>query len=368
VIGIPLVDLAIQHRAIADVVTAGFDAVMASGAYVKGPQVAEFELSYAAWSGVRHCVGVGNGTDALELALRGVGVEPGNEVILPANTFIATAEAVVRIGATPVLVDVDDQHLLIDPDAVPAAVTDRSAAVVPVHLFGQVAPMERLLHAAAVAGLAVVEDAAQAHGATRHGRPAGTFGAAAGTSFYPGKNLGAYGDAGAVLTDSDETARAVRLMADHGSAVRYQHSVLGWNSRLDTLQAVVLSAKLAHLARWNDERRAAASLYGSMLDEVDGVVVPRVLEGNEHVWHLYVVRVPDRDEVLQRMQANGIGVGIHYPVPLHLQPAFGQLGHCTGDFPVAEAAASQILSLPIYPGIVPAQQERVVEELAKAMV
>lgn len=367
-IEIPLVDLSAQHQAVADDVNAGFAEVMKATAFIKGPQVAEFERAYAAWSGVEHCIGVGNGTDALELALRASGVEAGTEVILPANTFIATAEAVVRIGAQPVLVDIDPQHQLIDPDAAAAAVGPTTSAIVPVHLFGQVAPMEQLTEIASSAGLTVVEDAAQAHGATRHGQGAGSFGTAAGTSFYPGKNLGAYGDAGAVLTDDGDVARRVRLMADHGSDVRYQHSIVGWNSRLDTLQAVVLSAKLAHLAGWNRQRVEAAGRYAGLLEGVQGVNVPALLDGNEHVWHLYVVRVAERDRVMAAMQDAGIGVGIHYPVPIHLQAAFAHLGHGPGDFPVAEAAAAEILSLPIFPGITSAQQERVADALAKALL
>lgn len=363
---VPLVDLGLQHAQVAAEVALGFDEVLASGAYVGGPQVGLFEREYAEFLGVRHCVAVGNGTDAIELALRALGVGAGDEVVLPANTFVATAEAVVRAGAVPVLADVDDEHLLLDPDRAAAAVRPATRAVVPVHLFGQTAPVERLDELVRAHGLLLVEDAAQSQGATRHGRLAGSLGDAAATSFYPGKNLGAYGDAGAVMTDSDEVARRVRLLGNHGSAAKYRHDELGFNSRLDTLQAVVLRAKLARLQGWNVERRAAADTYDALLADLPGVRRPARLPGNEDVWHLYVVRVADRDAVLARLQAAGIGAGVHYPVPVHLQNAFRHLGAGPGSFPVAEAAAAQILSLPLFPGITLEQQERVVAELARA--
>src|SRR5581483_6179054 len=252
VTSIPLVDLAAQHAAVADEVAAGWREVLAATAFIGGPQVAAFERAYAEFVGVPHCVGTGNGTDAIEIALRALGIGQGDECILPANTFIATAEAVARAGATPVLVDcADDDTYLIDDDAVAAAVTPRTAAIIPVHLYGQAAPVERLSPLAKRTGAWVVEDAAQAHGARRDGKGAGSLGDVAATSFYPGKNLGAYGDAGAVLTGSSAVADRMRMIADHGSPAKYRHEVLGVNSRLDTLQAVVLSAKLRRLAAWN---------------------------------------------------------------------------------------------------------------------
>ena len=360
---VPLVDLKAQHDEVADEVMAGFQDVMETAAFVQGEAVTAFEDEYARFSGTRHCIGVANGTDALEIALRAAGVGPGDEVILPANTFIATAEAVLRAGADPVLVDVDDAYLLVDPDAVQAAMTARTRAIIPVHLYGQIAPVERLLPLAAAAGAVVIEDAAQAQGAIRHGQGAGTFGIAAGTSFYPGKNLGAYGDAGAVLTNDDDVASRARRIANHGSAVRYQHDVAGMNSRLDTLQAVVLRAKLARLEKWNESRRDAALRYDELLAPADGVRRPRVMPGNEHVWHLYVVRVDRRDEVLSRLQQAGIGAAIHYPVPLHLTPALRHLGLARGALPVAEAAAARALSLPMHPHLSGEQQEAVVRAL-----
>ncbi|MDU0313008.1 DegT/DnrJ/EryC1/StrS family aminotransferase [Phycicoccus sp. M110.8] len=365
--GVPLVDLSVQHAQVADEVAQGFAEVLSTGDFIGGKAVGAFERAYAEFTGARACVGVGNGTDALELAMRAVGVGPGDEVVLPANTFIATAEAVLRAGGTPVFADVDDDALLLDPASAEAALTGRTRAVVPVDLFGQVAPFEQLPAALAQRGIRVVEDGAQSQGATRHGKAAGTFGDVAATSFYPGKNLGAYGDAGAVLTDDEEVAQAVRLLGAHGSPAKYEHTVVGFNSRLDTLQAVVLSAKLARLRGWNAERRAAAAVYDELLADTDGVRLPTTLEGNDHVWHLYVVRVDRRDEVLRHLQEEGVGAGVHYPTPVHLTPAMGHLGYGPGRFPVAERASQQILSLPLFPGITPSQQERVADVLRQAV-
>lgn len=365
---IPLVDLSLQHRQIAGEVEEGFADVLSTGDFVGGKAVAAFEQEYAQFVGARVCVGVGNGTDALEMALRAVGVGPGDEVVVPANTFIATAEAVVRAGGRPVLVDVDEAALLIDPAAVEDALTERTRAVIPVDLYGQVAPFDELPASLAERGVAVIEDAAQSQGATRHGRCAGSFGAAAGTSFYPGKNLGAYGDGGAVTTSDEELAARVRLLGAHGSATKYEHTHVGFNSRLDTLQAVVLRAKLRQLRRWNAERREAAALYGQLLVGTPGVRLPVALPGNEHVWHLYVVRVDGhRDDVVGRMREQGVGASVHYPVPLHLTPAMLQYGHGPGSLPVSERAAGELLSLPIYPGITQAQQERVAQVLREAL-
>ena len=364
---IPLVDLLSMHAEIAPEVDAGFAGLLGSGAFVQGPQVGAFEAAFADYCGVRHCVGVANGTDAIELALRAVGIGAGDEVILPANTFIATAEAVARAGATPVLVDCDPEYLLMDMGAVAARVGPATQAIVPVDLFGQAAPVEDLTDLASSTGVIVIEDAAQSHGASRHGRPAGSFGTAAATSFYPGKNLGAYGDGGAVLTDSDEIAARLRGLGNHGSTVRYQHPELGFNSRLDSLQAVVLSAKLARLDAWNKARAAAADRYSELLAGLPGVTLPATMPGNTHVWHLYVIRLPRRDAVLSALQAAGIGAGIHYPVPIHLQGAFAHLGHRPGDFPVAEEAAHTMLSLPLFPHISEEQIQRVVSVVARAL-
>ncbi len=364
---IPLVDLLAQQAEINDEVRTGLDEVFATTAFIGGKAVGEFERAYAEATGVEHCVGVANGTDALELALRSVGVTFGGEVILPANTFIATAEAVSRIGARPVLVDVDPEYLLIDADRVAEAVSEKTQAIVPVHLFGQVAAVEKLVPIAEAAGAVVVEDAAQSQGATRNGRYAGSLGVAASTSFYPGKNLGAAGDAGAVTTNDSAVAAKIRLLGAHGSAEKYVHEVVGVNSRLDTVQAVVLSAKLRRLEVWNDRRRIAAGRYAELLADVGIVQTPQSQAGNVDAWHLYVVRVPDRDRVLAELNGNGIGAGIHYPYPLHLTQAYAYLGYRRGDFPVSEQAASRILSLPIFPHITREQQAEVVATLTSAL-
>ena len=360
-------DLAWQHAQIADEVWAGWGRVVSAGDFILGQDVRSFEEEFAAFSGVDHCVGVANGTDALELALRAIGVGPGDEVVVPANTFVATASAVVRAGADVVLADVDPVTLLLDPDGLAAAGGPRTRAVVPVHLYGQMAPMDGITAVADRAGIAVVEDAAQSQGARQGGRPSGSVGLVAATSFYPGKNLGAYGDAGAVVTGDAAVDRAVRAMRDHGSRVKYEHPERGFNSRLDTLQAVVLRAKLARLDGWNALRREAAGRYGALLASVPGVEAPAVGAGNEHVWHLYVVQVDERDRVLAELQADGIGAGIHYKHPVHQHGAFAHLGKGPGSFPVAEAAAGRILSLPLFPGITAEQQEAVVGALARAL-
>jgi dTDP-4-amino-4,6-dideoxygalactose transaminase len=369
---IPLVDLAAQHAEVAGEIARGMAAVIARSAFILGEEVAAFEAEFAGACGAAHCVGVGNGTDAIELVLRALDIGAGaargagDEVLVPANTFIATALAVLRAGARPVLVDCEAHHLL-DPGRLAAAVTPQTRAILPVHLYGQLADMEAVGEVAAAHGLLVLEDAAQAHGARRQGRPAGSFGRAAAFSFYPGKNLGAYGDAGAVVTSDGDLATRMRHLRNWGSERKYHHPEVGFNSRLDTLQAVVLAAKLRRLAGWNAARRRAAARYDALLAGVEGVETPRVLPGNEHAWHLYVVRVPRRDEVLARLQAAGIGAGIHYPTPLHLHGALGFLGYRAGDFPQAERAAGEVLSLPMHPHLTAAQQERVVETLRRAL-
>jgi dTDP-4-amino-4,6-dideoxygalactose transaminase len=364
---IAFVDLAAQHAEIKDEVESGMRRVIDDCAFINGADVGAFEAAWASYCARAHAVGVGNGTDALELALRAVGVGPDDEVVVPANTFIATAGAVARTGAGLRLVDCDPVHLLIDPGAIAGAVTASTRVVMPVHLYGQIAPMEEVVAAAGAAGLEVIEDAAQAHGARQGGQRAGSWGRAAGFSFYPGKNLGAYGDGGAVVTDEAELATAVEGLRNHGSRARYQHPTIGFNSRLDTVQAVVLRAKLARLDEWNAARRRAAARYDELLKGLPGVTLPATLSGNEHVWHLYVIRVPERDHCLEQLQAAGVPAAIHYPTPLHLTGAFGGLGYGPGDFPVAEAAAARILSLPMHPHLTADQQERVAEVLAAAL-
>jgi dTDP-4-amino-4,6-dideoxygalactose transaminase len=365
---IPLVDLAWQHAQVRGAVAAGFEKVLSRTAFVLGPDVADFEQRYAQFVGVKHCVGVANGTDAVELALRVLGIGAGDEVIVPTNTFIATALAVARAGAQPVLVDCDADYHLIDPAAVERAITPRTRAIVPVHLFGQLAPVEALEKIAAARGVHLVEDAAQSQGARRNGKVSGALCITAATSFFPGKNLGAYGDAGAVTTNDDAIAGKLRALRNYGSDRKYHHPETGFNSRLDTLQAVVLSVKLEQLARWNALRCEAAARYDAMLKDLE-LERAGTLAGNDHVFHLYVIRLPhhDRDAVLAKLHAGGVEAGIHYPAPIHLTGAFEHLGLRAGSFPVAEKLAKQMISLPIFPGITPAQQERVVSTLATAL-
>lgn len=366
---VPMLDLAIQSAQISAAVQSGFERVIAASAYVQGPDVAEFEREFADYCGAAHAIGVGNGTDALELALRASGIGVGDEVIVPTNSFVATAEAVVRAGACPVFADCDLNYLL-DPASVAEHVSARTRAIAAVHLYGQTAPVEEL-RAVVGADVIIVEDAAQSQGARRFGRRAGSLGDIAGTSFYPGKNLGAYGDAGAVITSSDEVASRVRALANHGGLRKYEHLVVGTNSRLDTLQAVVLRAKLALLDEWNDERRRLAARYDAMLhalDDADLVHRPGIAVGNEHVFHQYVVRVPDRDRMVRALNAAGIGVGVHYPTPIHQLPAFAEWAAPRGAYSVAESTAPQLMSLPIYPGLTALQQDIVVDGIRSLLV
>jgi dTDP-4-amino-4,6-dideoxygalactose transaminase len=365
---IPLVDLTTNLRSIEAEVHAAVDRVLASGLYIGGPEVEAFERAYATFAGAAHCVGVANGTDALELMVRAVGFGPDDAVLVPANSFVASALGVHRAGARVKLVDCTPDGL-IDPAACGARLDAKVAAVLPVHLYGQCAPMEEVMAFARAHGLTVLEDAAQSHGATRHGQAAGTWGRAAAISFYPGKNLGAYGDAGAITTQDEALARKLKGLRNYGSEVKYHHPELGFNSRLDPIQAAILSVKLKHLPAWNARRAVAAGRYDELLAGEARVQRPRTLAGNVHAWHLYPVRVPApvRDAVLETLHAGGVGAAVHYPVPIHLQGAFRHLGHRPGDFPVAEALSRELLSLPLYPELEAAQQERVVDLLRKAL-
>jgi dTDP-4-amino-4,6-dideoxygalactose transaminase len=366
-VSVPFLDLAAQSAEIADEVLPAWQHLFNTAGFIGGSEIDAFELEFAEYIGVEHVIGVSNGTDALELAYRAVGVGPGDEVIMPANTFIATAEAASRIGAVPVFVDVDEEHLLIDPDAVEAAVTSRTRVIVPVHLFGQTAPVERILPIADRHGIVVVEDAAQSQGASSVAGRAGALARIAATSFYPGKNLGAAGDAGAVMTDDGDAAALVRNLAAHGSSTKYAHDHVGMNARLDAIQAPVLRAKLRRLDGWNAARREAADRYSALLSDVDGVRTPTVRAGSADVWHLYVIRIAERERVVAELSAAGIGVGIHYPTPVHLTEAYAALGYRRGQFPVVEAAADTILSLPMHPHLNAGQQERVVAVLRSAV-
>lgn len=364
---IPLVDLRLEHDEIAEDVQRGWARVVERTTFVLGEEGAAFEQEFADFCGVRHCVGVASGTDALEIALRACGVGPGDEVIVPTNSFVASALAVLHAGAIPVLVDVDPETLLIDPDGVTRQAGRRTRAIMPVHLYGHVAPTAELRTLADDVGAILVEDAAQAHGAERDGQRVGTVGDVTATSFYPAKNLGCYGDGGAVITELDDVARRSRALRNYGEEGGYSHRLEGLNSRLDELQAVVLRAKLPGLAARNEARRVAAARYDSLLAGLAEVRRPPAAGEAGPVWHLYVVRVPKRDRVLGRLNEMGVGAGVHYRSPIHLQGFASSLGYKEGDFPVAEAASREILSLPMFPGITPEQQARVVDALAHAL-
>lgn len=356
---IPLVDLKQQYRDHREEFDGAIRGVLENAAFINGPDLAAFEQEFAAFCGVRYCVGVSSGLEALRLCLAALGIGPGDEVILPANTYIATALAVSGVGARPVLVDCDPHTANMQPAAAAAAITARTKAIMPVHLYGQPVDFEALQAMAARHGLAIVEDAAQAHGAEYHGARCGSLGRAAGFSFYPGKNLGAFGDGGAVTTDDAAIATFVRQARSYGERSKYEHILKGGNWRLDTVQAAVLRVKLRYLPAWNAARGRAAALYTERLRHLPAVTLPSVLDGVVPVWHLYVIQVDDRDGVLAALKQHDIGAGIHYPTPIHLQPAYADLGYGRGAFPNAERQAARVLSLPLFPEISVEQIEAV---------
>lgn len=356
---IPMVDLRAQYLEIRDEIDAAIADVLATTAFIKGPFVEQFESLFADYVGVEHCVGVGNGTDALTIALKGLGIGPGDEVITAVNTFVATPEAISMTGATPVFCDIDPETMTIDPGLIEGRLTDRTRAIVPVHLYGQVAAMEPILSVARTHRLMVVEDAAQAHGACLQGTMAGAFGDAATFSFYPGKNLGAYGDAGAIVTRNSELAVYARKYANHGRSTKYAHEFEGINSRLDGLQAAVLSVKLDHLSGWCERRRVHAQAYNRRLQGLEQIVLPGLPNGEEHVFHLYVIQASDRDGLRQYLQSQGIATGIHYPQTMAELPAYRGAWQAERDFPVASKLRSEILSLPLYPEMTIEQIETV---------
>jgi dTDP-4-amino-4,6-dideoxygalactose transaminase len=358
---VPFLDLSTTHAPIKERLLDDLDRLVESGEFTNGPPVAAFEDAFAAYHRAARCVGVANGLDALRLALIGLGLERGDEVVVPATTFVATFEAVTQAGGVPVPVDIRPDDYTLDLEAVQAALTARTRAIMPVHLYGQMADMVGLCKLAEPHGLAIVEDAAQAHGAVRDGLLAGTAGTAGAFSFYPGKNLGAMGDAGALITGDAELAERVRALREHGQRAKYDHEVEGYTSRLDTMQALVLLHKLPHLDEWNAQRRSAAVLYGRILSGFDGLGLPRVAAGSNPVWHLYVVRARHPNELAGHLSKRGIGTGRHYPIPPHLSGAYAWLGCPAGSFPVTEALAAEALSLPIFPGITESQVESVAE-------
>jgi dTDP-4-amino-4,6-dideoxygalactose transaminase len=358
--GVPFLDLAAIHEPLKERFLAEVSSLVDSSAFSNGPAVAEFEEAFAGYCGNRHCVGLASGLDALRLLLQGLGIEPGDEVVVPANTFVATFEAVSQAGGVPVPVDVTEADYNVDPRAVESAVGPRTRFLMPVHLYGQLADMQSLKAIAERRGLAIVEDACQAHGAERDDMRAGS-GAAAAFSFYPGKNLGAFGDAGAATTNDGELAARLRALREHGQTRKYHHEYDGWTARLDTIQAIALSLKLPLLDGWNEERRGVSAFYGEALAGVGDLVLPPVPPGSEPVWHLYVVRTADPAALAGHLAERGVGTGRHYPEPAHLSPAYRHLGYREGSFPRTERLAREVLSLPIFPGMTEAQQEEVAQ-------
>jgi dTDP-3-amino-3,4,6-trideoxy-alpha-D-glucose transaminase len=357
---VPFFDLSAVNERIARDVLEDVESLLGSGAFANGPHIAEFEAAFASYCGSAHCIGVASGLDALRLALFGFGLEPGDEVLVPAMTFVATFEAVTQAGGIPVPVDVSEADYCMDPAAAESAVGERTRVLMPVHLYGRVADMAALDELAGAHDLDVLEDACQAHGATRGAARAGTTGRAGAFSFYPAKNLGAMGDGGALVTDDAGLAETMRALREHGQRRKYLHDLVGWTSRLDTVHAAVLLRKLPHLDEWNAQRRAAADLYAEGLAGIGDLILPDVGDRGQ-VWHLFVIRTADRDGLAEHLGDRGIGSGRHYPEPPHLSAAYAHLGFGPGAFPVAERLAEDGLSLPIFPGITEAQVEQVVE-------
>ena len=360
---VPFLDLSSSHTRLKRRLLVDIERLLESGAFTNGPNVASFEDAFADYCGTTHCVGVSSGLDALRLGLSAAGLEDGDEVIVPAATFVATVEAVIQAGGVPVLADISEQDYCLDVDAASAALSARTHSLMPVHLYGQLADMHSLRREARSHGVLVIEDACQAHGAERDGYRAGTTGDLAAFSFYPGKNLGAAGDAGALVTSDPELAARVRSLREHGQTTKYVHARLGWTARLDTIQALVLEHKLPLLDEWNEQRREAARFYGEALAGVGDLVLPPVATGSTPAWHLYVVRTGTRDQLAALLKDRGIGTGLHYPDPVHLTEACAYLGHRAGSFPAAERLSRECLSLPMFPGITEAQLSSVVESV-----
>lgn len=366
---IPLVDLKIQYEHHKGMFYKAIEGVLGSTSFILGEQVATFEKNFAAFIGASYAVGVASGTDALHLALRGAGVSCGDEVITPVNTFYATSAAIELVGARPVFVDCHPQTYLMNTDRLEKAITSKTRAIIPVHLYGQVAPMDEMNALAEHYGITVIEDACQAHGALYKNRRAGTLGKAAAFSFYPGKNLGAFGDGGAITTHDEKLYRDLLTLRNYGSTKKYYHTGFGINSRLDEIQAAILNIKLRFLDQWNDARRRAADMYRRNLNSIPSITLPAQAVNSTHVYHLFVIQVDEnhRDMIIEKMAQQKIMCGIHYPIPLHLQQAYSHLGYKEGDFPHAESIAKKIISLPLFPEITQEQVDRVCQCLVSCL-
>jgi dTDP-4-amino-4,6-dideoxygalactose transaminase len=364
---VPMLDLSEQYQQLKSEILAVLDEVMSSSRFILGDQVKKLESDIASYSNVKHGIGCGNGSDAIHIALQAAGVGPGDEVITTAFTFFATGGSIVRTGAKPVFVDIDPVTFNIDPKKIEAAITEKTKAIVPVHLYGQMADMDAIVEIAQKHQLAIIEDAAQAIGAKYKGKSVGELGTAATYSFFPTKNLGAYGDGGMIVTNDDELAEKCRVIRVHGSKPKYYHHILGYNSRLDEMQAAILNVKFPHLNKWSELRRKHADTYTRLLKEKVGDIIVTPVESKDcyHVFHQYTIRAPKRDELQAFLKENGIATMIYYPLPLHLQPVFKDLGYKEGDLPEAEKAAKEALSLPMFPELKEEQQEYVVSKIAE---
>jgi dTDP-4-amino-4,6-dideoxygalactose transaminase len=360
---VPFVDLKQQYASIKTDVDAAIARVIENTSFILGPEVRALEKAFAEYVGAGACVAVNSGTAALQLALMAAGIGAGDEVIVPSFTFFATAEAVSVLGATPVFVDIDPASYTVTAAAIERAITPRTRAVIPVHLYGQAAHMDPILELARRHNLFVIEDAAQAHGAQYKGKVVGGLGSAGCFSFYPSKNLGAYGEAGAIVTNDEELATRLRLLRDHGSTSKYAHAIVGYNFRMEEIQAAVLNVKLPHLDDWNNARRERAARYDAALQSAN-LLLPREMDYARHVYHVYAVQSDNRDELQKRLSAAGVQTGVHYPIPIHLQPAYASLGYKCGDLPVTEALADRVLSLPMFPELSEEQIDRVTQAVA----
>lgn len=360
---IPFLDLKQQFKQIQQAVMPVVTETMTDGAFIGGPQVTGFEDEFAAFCDSRFCVGVGSGTDALRFALMATGIGQGDEVITVPNTFIATTEAISQVGALPVFVDVKASTCNMDPDQIAASITEKTRAIIPVHLYGQMADMDAICQIAEQYNLTVIEDACQAHGALYKDKKAGSMGAVGCFSFYPGKNLGAFGEGGAIVTQDEQIARKIRMIRNHGQEKKYIHQIEGFNGRLDAIQAAVLRIKLKHLPSWNESRRQNAQYYNELLAQTPGLVLPTEEQFAKSVYHLYVIHVKERDELQKHLSSKGIATGLHYPMPLHLQEPYRHLAYRKGAFPVSENSADHLLSLPMFPELKKEQIEYIAEHI-----
>jgi len=359
---IPFVDLKAQYDSIKDEIDNVIQNVLDNTNFIMGEELKKFEVEFARFCDVKYAIGVANGSDALILALKACGIGGGDEVITVPHTFIATTEAVSNVGGKIVFVDIDPKTYTIDVSKIEDKITEKTKAIIPIHLYGQPADMDSIMELAKKYNLKVIEDAAQAHGAEYKGKKVGSIGDAGCFSFYPGKNLGAYGDAGMVVTDNEEVANRIKMLRNHGRlTAKYEHEIEGYSSRLDNLQAAILRVKLRYLNEWNESRRENAKKYNELLSNIAGIITPYEADYAKHVYHLYVIRTVNRDKLREELKSEGVATGIHYPIPLHLQPAYNYLGYKRGDFPVAEKASQEILSLPMFAELTDEQIEEIVK-------